>query len=40
MIQDAIQILVDGESLSAEQAAAAMNEIMMGEATLHRSGRS
>ena len=33
MIQDAIQILVDGESLSAEQAAAAMNEIMMGEAT-------
>ena len=33
MIQDAIQILVDGESLSAEQAAAAMNEIMTGEAT-------
>ena len=33
MIQDAIQMLVDGESLSAEQAAAAMNEIMMGEAT-------
>ena len=33
MIQDAIQMLVDGESLSAEQAAAAMNEIMTGEAT-------
>ena len=33
MIQDAIQMLVDGESLSADQAAAAMNEIMTGEAT-------
>ena len=33
MMQDAIQMLVDGDSLSAEQAAAAMNEIMTGEAT-------
>ena len=33
MIQDAIQMLVDGESLTADQAAAAMNEIMTGEAT-------
>ena len=33
MIQDAIQMLVDGESLSADQATAAMNEIMTGEAT-------
>ena len=33
MIQDAIQMLVDGESLTAGQAAAAMNEIMTGEAT-------
>ena len=33
MIQDAIQMLVDGESLSADQASAVMNEIMTGEAT-------
>ena len=33
MMQDAIQMLVDGESLSADQATAAMNEIMTGEAT-------
>ena len=33
MIQDAIQMLVDGESLTADQATAAMNEIMTGEAT-------
>ena len=33
MIQEAIQMLVDGESLTADQAAAAMNEIMTGEAT-------
>ena len=33
MIQDAIQSLVDGESLSMETAAQAMNEIMEGEAT-------
>ena len=33
MIQDAIQMLIDGESLTADQAAAAMNEIMTGEAT-------
>ena len=33
MIQDAIQSLVDGESLSMKTAAQAMNEIMEGEAT-------
>ena len=33
MIQEAIQMLVDGESLTADQATAAMNEIMTGEAT-------
>ncbi len=33
MIQDLIQAVVEGESLSAEQAAAAMDEIMSGEAT-------
>ena len=33
MIQDAIQMLIDGESLTADQATAAMNEIMTGEAT-------
>ena len=33
MIQDAIQLLVDEESLTADQATAAMNEIMTGEAT-------
>ncbi len=38
MIQDAIQILVDGESLSADQATAAMNEIMTGEATSAQVG--
>ncbi len=38
MIQDVIQILVDGESLSADQATAAMNEIMTGEATSAQVG--
>ena len=38
MIQNAIQILVDGESLSADQATAAMNEIMTGEATSAQVG--
>ena len=38
MIQDAIRILVDGESLSADQATAAMNEIMTGEATSAQVG--
>ena len=33
MIQDAIQTLIGGESLSPDEAAAAMNEIMTGEAT-------
>ena len=33
MIQETIQMLVDGESLNAEQAASAMEQIMMGEAT-------
>ena len=33
MIQDAIQLLVDGESLTADQATATMDEIMTGEAT-------
>ena len=38
MMQDAIQMLVDGESLSADQATAAMNEIMTGEATSAQVG--
>ena len=38
MIQDVIQILVDGESLSADQATAAMNEIMTGEETSAQVG--
>ena len=33
MIREAIQALVEGKSLSTEQAAQAMNEIMSGEAT-------
>ena len=33
MIQDAIQAVVEGQSLSADQAAAAMDEIMSGDAT-------
>lgn len=33
MIQDAIQAVVEGQNLSADQAAAAMDEIMSGEAT-------
>ena len=33
MIQDAIQAVVEGQDLSADQAAAAMDEIMSGEAT-------
>ncbi len=38
MIQDAIQAVVEGRSLSADQAAAAMDEIMSGEATPSQFG--
>ena len=38
MIRDAIDDLVDGRSLSMEQSAQAMNEIMTGEATLAQIG--
>ena len=38
MIQDAIQAVVEGQNLSVEQAAAAMDEIMSGEATPSQFG--
>ena len=38
MIQDAIQTVVEGRDLSADQAAAAMGEIMNGEATPSQFG--